>query len=80
MICHLDFDSIDPTVICAVSFPEKGGLALEEVLMAVRALQRTGKLKVFDLTGYNPMRDRKQASGKKLLQLVSEIFSVQTVL
>jgi arginase len=79
IICHLDVDSIDPRIISAVSFPEKGGLTLEEVLTVVRALQRTGKLKVFDLAAYNPMRDHNQESGKKLLKLVSEIFSVQPV-
>jgi len=73
--CHLDVDSIDPSIIPAVNFPEKGGLTLEEVKTVVKALQQTGKLKVFDLTAYNPTLDRNQDSAKRLLKLVAELFS-----
>ncbi len=72
--CHLDVDSIDPGIIQGVNFPEKGGLTLEEVKTVVRALQNTGKLKVFDLAAYNPTMDRNQDSAKKLLKLVAELF------
>jgi len=75
IICHLDVDSIDPNVISAVDFPEEGGLTLEEVGTVVEALQRTGKLKVFDLAAYNPLLDHNHGSGKKLVELVSDIFS-----
>jgi arginase len=72
--CHLDVDSIDPSIIPAVNFPEKGGLSLEEVKTVVKALQQTGKLKVFNLTAYNPTADRNQDSAKRLLKLVAELL------
>ncbi len=74
IVCHLDVDSIDPAIIPAVNFPEPGGLTLEEVKTVVEALKRTGRLKVFDLTAYNPMFDQNQASALKLLKLISEVF------
>ena len=73
--CHLDVDSIDPTIIPAVNYPEPGGLTLEEVKTVVGALRGTGKLKVFNLTAYNPTLDQDQASAKKLLTLVTELMS-----
>ena len=73
--CHLDVDSIDPTIIPAVNYPEPGGLTLEEVRTVVRALRGTGKLKVFNLTAYNPTLDQDQASAQKLLTLVAELMS-----
>jgi arginase len=73
--CHLDVDSIDPTIIPAVNYPEPGGLTLEEVKTVVMALRRTGKLKVFNLTAYNPTLDQDQTSAQKLLTLVAELMS-----
>ncbi len=75
MTCHLDVDSIDPAIISSVNFPEPGGLMLEEVKEVVKALKRTGKLKVFDLTAYNPAMDHDQTSAKRLLTLVAELMS-----
>lgn len=73
--CHLDVDSIDPAIIPAVNYPEPGGLTLEEVKAVVRALQKTGKLKIFDLTAYNPTLDRDHASAQKLLKLVAALMA-----
>ena len=77
IVCHLDVDSIDPSIIPAVNFLEKGsGLTLEEVKTVVHELRRTGKLRVFDLTAYNPNLDQMQDSGNKLLKLTSEILTM----
>ncbi len=72
--CHLDVDSIDPSFIPAVNFPEPGGLSLEEVKPVVEALKRTGKLRVFDLTAYNPTLDQNGTSAAKLLEFVSGVL------
>ena len=74
IICHLDVDSIDPTIIPAVNYPEPGGLTLEEVKTVVRAVQGTGKLKVFNLTAYNPTLDPDHNSSQKLLTLIAELM------
>jgi arginase len=76
IICHLDVDSIDPSVISAVNFNEQGpGLNIEEVRTAVREVYQTGKLKVFDLAGYNPLLDPGHESGSKLVKLTSDLLS-----
>jgi arginase len=73
--CHLDVDAIDPETLPAVNFPEGAGLSLEEVKKVVKRVHRTGKLKVFNLAGYNASLDQSKISAQKLLRLVSEIFS-----
>jgi len=78
IICHLDVDSIDPSIISAVNFREKGGLTLKEVTNVVDALQKTEKMKIFNLTAYNPTLDPDRDSGRKLVKLTSDIFSTDT--
>jgi arginase len=73
--CHLDVDVIDPSAISAVNFPCQGGLTIDEVKAIVRKLDGTGKLKVFNLAGYNALLDANQESGKRILQLISDMFS-----
>jgi len=75
ILCHLDIDVIDPTSIQAVNFPSKGGLTLDQVKKIVRSLEDTRRLKGFDLAGYNPLLDPEEESGRRLIRLVSEIFS-----
>lgn len=78
IICHLDVDSIDPSIVSAVNYREHGGLTLEEVRRVVDELQRTDKLRVLDLAAYNPTLDGDHDSGNKLLKLVSDIFPRHT--
>jgi arginase len=73
--CHLDLDSIDPAIIPAVNYPEPGGLTLEEIKTVVRAVQRTRKWKVFNLTAYNPTLDADQTSRRKVLTLVADLMN-----
>ena len=75
IVCHLDVDVIDPTIISAVDFREEGGLTVEEVRTVIGELFRTRKLKVFDLAGYNPLLDRNNYSGYELVKLTSQILS-----
>ncbi len=78
IVCHLDVDSIDPSIISAVNFLEKGsGLTFEEVKTVVHELRKTSKLRVFDLAAYNPNLDHNRNSGGKLLKLTSEILSMR---
>jgi arginase len=75
IICHLDVDAMDREIIPAVNFPEPGGLSINEVATIVENLKRTGKLRVFNLTSYNPTFDKNHTSSQKLIKLVSELFS-----
>jgi len=72
--CHLDVDSIDPKIIPAVNFPAQDGLTLQETKTIVGAVQRTGKLKLFEFAGYNADLDRDRACATKLVRLISDIF------
>lgn len=71
IVCHLDVDALDPSIVSAVNFPSPGGLTLEEVRIIVEALSQTGKLKVFNLAGYNSTLDKNQASARTILDLIS---------
>jgi arginase len=75
IVCHLDVDAIDPEFNPGVNFPEPGGLSTVDVITIMRALQRTNKLRVFNLTAYNPLFDRNAKSLNTLLNLVAELFS-----
>lgn len=77
IVCHLDLDVIDPRKIPAVNFPDKGeALALEDVVKVIKALRSTGRLKVLNLAGYNPMLDNyNYECGLKILNLISNALS-----
>ena len=75
IICHLDVDAIDPEIIPAVNFPAPGGLSINEVTTIVENLKKTGKLRIFNLTAYNPTSDKNHISSQRLLKLVSELFA-----
>jgi arginase family enzyme len=77
IVCHLDVDAIDPTIISAVNFREQGGLTLEEIRIVVRELFRTQKVKAVVLAGYNPLLDRNSYSGNELVKLTSNPFCRQ---
>jgi arginase family enzyme len=64
-------DAIDPTIIPAVNFPSQEGLTLEDIHEVVRTLAGTGKLKVFNLVGYNASLDKDGASRKIILDLIA---------
>ena len=70
VICHLDVDVVDPSLIPSVNYPTPGGLTLEEAAAIIRALNRTEKLKVFELTSYNAEKDRKRTSAKVIAEQV----------
>jgi len=75
IICHLDVDAIDPKFNPAVNFPESDGLSIVEVKTIIDAFQRTGKMRIFNLTAYNPLSDKNHASCNTLLRLMAELFT-----
>jgi arginase len=77
IVCHLDLDVIDPRIIPAVNFPASGeALSMEDVITMIRNLRETGKLRVFNIAAYNPLKDNyNYECGMKVLKLVSNIIS-----
>jgi len=72
IVCHLDVDSIDPTIIPAVNFPAQDGLSLEETKAIIGAIEETGKLKLLELAGYNADLDQSRACARTLVRLVHD--------
>jgi len=73
--CHVDVDSLDPQMMPAVNFPERDGLNFEEVKAIVGVVRGTGKLKLFELAGYNATLDRNRRCAIGLVRLASDIFA-----
>ncbi len=73
--CHLDIDVVDPSFIPAVNYPTPGGLTLDEAAMVMRALVKTGKLRVLEVAAYNASRDRRGASAKAVVALLNSAFA-----
>jgi len=74
MIAHLDVDVLDPSFIPGVNFPEPGGLTQNEVLDIFHELQAKDKLRVVDLTAYNPSRDVDYRARSALVKMASELI------
>jgi arginase len=75
IVAHLDVDVFDPSLMPGVDFPEPGGLSSEEVLEIFQALHSTGKLKVVDLTAYNPALDKGDQGRSLILDLAPRLVS-----
>jgi arginase len=73
IVAHLDVDVFDPSIMPGVHFPEHGGLSRENVLEVFHALQDTGKLKVVDLTAYNPSADMANKGRSLILGMAAEL-------
>jgi arginase len=71
LICHLDLDAIDPSIMPAVNYASPGGLTLAELRAMVRAITQTGRLRAFNLAGYNSAVDKSGVCAKVILDLVS---------
>jgi arginase len=73
--CHLDVDVIDPALIPSVNYPEPGGLTLEETSIIIAGLIGTGKLRVVEIAAYDPSKDRRAASAKRIIELLNTAFA-----
>jgi arginase len=68
--CHLDVDVVDPRFIPAVNYPTQAGLTPDEASTILKALMKTGKLRVLELAAYNPSKDRRGASAKEIIAIL----------
>jgi len=75
IVAHLDVDVFDSSLMPSVDFPEPGGLTEHDVLEIFRALQATGKLKVVDLTAYNPALDKGYEGRSLILDLAPKLVT-----
>jgi arginase len=75
LVCHLDVDVIDSSLMPAVNYPTAGGLTVEEAASFILALDASEKLKVIDIAAYNPSLDRDGSSARTITGLFSGLFS-----
>ncbi len=70
---HLDLDVLDPSEMQAVNFLTPGGISIRDVLKVWSALWETGKLRMIEVAGYNPLKDVNRVAGRRLLELLSRV-------
>ena len=75
IVCHLDVDVLDRKIMPAVNYPTSGGMTVEQAVVAIRALDATGKLKVLEVSAYNPELDRHESSAGTVVRLIQEALS-----
>ena len=75
IVAHLDVDVLDPSIIPGVNFPEHGGLTLSEIVDIFHELRATEKLRVVDLTAYNPTKDPDNKARSTLLEMAPRLVS-----
>ena len=74
IVCHLDVDVVDPELIPSVNYPTPEGLTPEETAMIIRTLLKTEKMRVLDIAAYNPTKDKKGSSARKIVELMKAVF------
>jgi len=73
IIAHLDVDVLDPSIMPGVNFPESQGLTETDVLQIFRELKSKGRLRVVNLTAYNPLNDKNGRGRSLLLDLAPKL-------
>ncbi len=74
IVCHLDVDVVDPSIIPAVNYPTPDGLTVEEVVELVAALRRTEKLRAVELAAYNASFDKEGSSARTIVDMLRRIY------
>jgi arginase len=75
VVCHLDVDVLDPSVVKAVNYPTSGGMTAEQAVAMIRALDETRKLKVLEVAAYNADLDHDGSSAKAVVGVLREAFT-----
>ncbi len=70
IVCHLDVDVVDPSIIPAVNYPTPGGLTVDEVVVLIAALRKTEKLKAVELATYNAAFDSDKSAARAVVDLI----------
>ena len=72
IVCHLDVDALDQNVMPAVNYPTPGGMTTDQVVTAIKELKATEKLRVLEVSAYNPDFDKSGLSAEVVVGLVRE--------
>ena len=69
----LDLDALDPATAPGVGSPEPDGLAVRDVVDALRRLSASQGLRAVEIVEYNPDRDRHGVTARLIAGLIGEI-------
>lgn len=75
----VDIDVFDPKYAPGTGYLEKNGLEPEDVLLVIKNLAKSGKVKGFDIVEVNPKKDvenkTSKLAAKLLIEFLSAVFS-----
>lgn len=77
VVMHLDLDFLDSALMPAVNFPTPGGMEVSDVRAIANALKESGKLRVLNVTAYDPTKDSTGRYGKMIVKILAEIVSAR---
>ena len=72
IVCHLDVDVMDQKIMPSVNYPSPNGMSEAQVVVAIKSLRATGKLRVLDITAYNPDLDKAGSSARLIIRLIQK--------
>ena len=73
LVMHLDLDFLDSASMPAVNFPTPAGMEVSDVRAIANALKESGKLRVLNLTAYDPMKDPTGRYGRMIVKVLADI-------
>lgn len=77
IVMHLDLDFLDSALMPAVNFPTPGGMGVSDVRAIANALKESGKLRVLNVTAYDPTKDPTGRYGRMIVKILAEIVSAR---
>lgn len=73
LVMHLDVDFLDSRLMPAVNFPTPGGMGFSDVRAIANTLKESGKLRVLNVTAYDPTKDPTGRYGRMIVKVLAEI-------
>ncbi|MBI3022912.1 MAG: arginase family protein [Thaumarchaeota archaeon] len=77
VVMHLDLDFLDSALMPAVNFPTPAGMEVSDVGAIANALKESGKLRVLNVTAYDPTKDPTGRYGRMIVKILAEIVSAR---
>ncbi|MEW6642242.1 MAG: arginase [Pseudomonadota bacterium] len=69
-----DIDVLDPALAPGTGTPVAGGLAPEAIAIVMAELRKSGLVRSVDVVELNPLRDRRQQTGRLAVDLLAGLF------
>ncbi|RLF17435.1 MAG: agmatinase [Thermoprotei archaeon] len=74
----IDVDVLDPSLACAVSHPEPGGLTYIELIDSIQKIIERGNVVGIDIVEYNPLLDLNEATGHVVTRLLCDVIGIHS--